>query len=123
MAEAEMHLDEKRDIARDFKAAVNMTATKLHAWLDTEDSKSVGMTAEGDKVSEPGGHEAVGHAMGRRILALQAKKAADLDEDDYAAMRKVIGYVHRHLKQPPDGDVTETRWRKSLMNWGHDPLK
>ncbi len=22
----------------------------------------------------------------------------------------------------PDGDVTGTRWRYSLMNWGHDPL-
>jgi hypothetical protein len=38
-------------------------------------------------------------------------------------MRKVVGYVHRHLAQRPDGDVTDTAWRHSLMNWGHDPLK
>jgi hypothetical protein len=38
-------------------------------------------------------------------------------------MRKVIGYVHRHMAQRPHGDVADTRWRKSLMNWGHDPLK
>ena len=44
-------------------------------------------------------------------------------EDDYAHMRKVIGYVHRHTAQRPGGDVTDTRWRYSLMNWGHDPLK
>jgi hypothetical protein len=37
-------------------------------------------------------------------------------------MRTVVGYVHRHLAQRPDGDVTDTRWRRSLMNWGHDPL-
>ncbi len=80
------------------------------------------MTHDGEKVTAAGGDEAVGHEMGRRILALIAKKVADLDDDDYAAMRKVVGYVHRHMKQRPSGDVTETRWRKSLMNWGHDPL-
>ncbi|MER5294490.1 DNA-binding protein, partial [Streptomyces pharetrae] len=24
--------------------------------------------------------------------------------------------------QRPSGDVRDTRWRHSLMNWGHDPL-
>ncbi len=38
-------------------------------------------------------------------------------------MRKVVSYVHRHLAQRPDGDVSDTPWRYSLMNWGHDPLK
>ena len=43
------------------------------------------------------------------------------DFEDAVNMRKVTGYVHRHLAQRPDGDVTDTRWRYSLMNWGHDP--
>ena len=38
-------------------------------------------------------------------------------------MRKVVGYVKRHSAQRPDGDVTDTPWRYSLMNWGHDPAK
>jgi hypothetical protein len=38
-------------------------------------------------------------------------------------MRKVAGYVARHLKQRPQDDVSETHWRYSLMNWGHDSLK
>ena len=37
-------------------------------------------------------------------------------------MRKVNGYVARHRKQRPSGDVSDTPWRYSLMNWGHDPL-
>jgi Protein of unknown function (DUF3140) len=110
-------------IAQKFKSVVNMTPTALRSWLKTSESQSVGMTVEGKKVTQPGGDEAVGHEMGRRILSLQEKKFADLGDDDFAAMRKVIGYVHRHLKQRPHGDVTETRWRQSLMNWGHDPLK
>ena len=120
---AELDADERRTIAHDFKSVVNMSPAVLRSWLDTPESQGVGMTHEGEKVTEPGKDEAVGHEMGRRILDLRAKKAADLDDDDYAAMRKVVGYVHRHMKQRPEGDVTETRWRKSLMNWGHDPLK
>lgn len=115
--------DEKQETAREFKSAVNMTPAALQKWLDTAESRSVGMSADGEKVTGPGQGEAVGHVMGRRILELKAKKAAELDDDDYAAMRKVVGYVHRHGKQRPDGDITDTRWRKSLMNWGHDPAK
>ena len=120
---AELDAEERRNIARDFKSVVNMSPAALRSWLETPESQTVGMTHQGEKVTKPGGGEAVGHEMGRHILDLRAKKAGELDDEDYAAMRKVVGYVHRHMKQRPDGDVTETRWRKSLMNWGHDPLK
>jgi hypothetical protein len=51
-------------------------------------------------------------------------KKADLTDDDLAHMRKVHGYVARHLAQRPEHEDVETsRWRYSLMNWGHDPLK
>lgn len=106
----------------EFKRVVNMTPAALHKWLDSPDSHAVGMTPEGERVTHDGGEESVGHGMGRRILELRAKKPADLSDDDLAAMRKVIGYVHRHLAQRPHGDIMDTRWRKSLMNWGHDPL-
>ena len=52
--------------------------------------------------------------------------ARRVTDDDYAHMRKVVGYVHRHLKQggPKDKEAVEhSPWRLSLMNWGHDPLK
>ena len=59
-----------------------------------------------------------------RIVAIKRKKAADLTADDYAHMKKVVGYVHRHLAQGgPADDKEHSRWRYSLMNWGHDPLK
>lgn len=115
--------DERRDIARGFRSVVNMGPAALRSWLDTDESRSVGMDHDGGRVTGPGGREAVGHEMGRRILSLRGKKVADLNDDDYAAMRKVVGYVHRHVKQRPGGNVTDTRWRWSLMNWGHDPLK
>ncbi|MFG1606347.1 DUF3140 domain-containing protein [Actinoplanes sp. NPDC049265] len=45
------------------------------------------------------------------------------DEADEAHVREVVGHVHRHLRQRPEGGVADTPWRWSLMNWGHDPLK
>ncbi len=120
---ADLTTGEKHDIARAFHDAVNMPPAELRKWLDSEDSQSVGMTHDGERVTHEGGEESVGHEMGRRILELRAKHTDELDEQDYAAMRKVVGYVHRHSTQRPAGDVTDTRWRKSLMNWGHDPLR
>ena len=38
-------------------------------------------------------------------------------------MNKVVGYINRHLAQKPKGDIEDSNWRYSLMNWGHDPLK
>ena len=39
-------------------------------------------------------------------------------------MRKLVGYTRRHLAQGgPDGDEEHSRWRYTLMNWAHDPLK
>ncbi|MGW5733180.1 MULTISPECIES: DUF3140 domain-containing protein [Streptomyces] len=106
--------DGRDDTISEFKKAVNMTAGQLEKWLTTDESKGVGQSKNGG--------ESVGHASGRRIVTLLRTKKADLGDDDVAHMRKVTGYVHRHVKQRPKGDVTETPWRYSLMNWGHDPL-
>lgn len=37
-------------------------------------------------------------------------------------MRKVVGYVLRHRAQEPVNTLT-SRWRYSLMPWGHDPRR
>lgn len=110
------------DTIRHFREVVNMTASELERWLRTPDSKSVGW-ADGHNKYDAGGPESVGHQEGADIVAILHAKQAELTEDDHAHMRKVVGYVHRHLAQRPHGDVTDTRWRHSLMNWGHDPLK
>lgn len=100
---------------REFGENVNMTAKQLENWLKTDESKDAGQHKNGG--------ESVGHESGRRIIGILTKKKGDQTADDLAHMRKVVGYVHRHLAQRPSGDVQETTWRYSLMNWGHDPLK
>ncbi|MFF7682332.1 DUF3140 domain-containing protein [Microbacterium sp. NPDC007973] len=107
--------DDDDQTRSDFDDAVNMTASELKKWLDTGESKSVGQKKDGG--------ESTGHESGRHIVRILEKKKADLTDDDFAHMRKVVGYVKRHSAQKPKGDVTDTDWRYSLMNWGHDPKK
>ncbi|MGI2905099.1 DUF3140 domain-containing protein [Tolypothrix sp. VBCCA 56010] len=99
----------------EFHACVNMTAKELESWLKTEESQSVGQKKDDD--------ESIGHKSGKRIVELLHKKKDDYTDDDLSHMKKVVSYVHRHSAQQPEGDVEDTHWRYSLMNWGHDPLK
>ena len=93
---------------------MNLSAEELDAWLRTPESKKVGQ--------KKGGDESVGHASGRRIVAILRAGDDALSDADIAHMRKVVGFIRRHRAQEPANMVT-SRWRYSLMNWGHDPLK
>lgn len=106
---------EKRDIRDEFNEVVNMSSSTLEKWLDTDESKSVGQKKDGD-------NESIGHESGKKIIGILAKKQADLTDDDYAHMRKVISYVRRHLAQKP-AEVAGSNWLYSLKNWGHNPTR
>ena len=109
-------LDREKVVA-DFERAVNMSPTEIEAWLETDESSRVGW--KGRDGTAP---ESVGHASGRRIAAILRKKKDALTPADYQHMRKVVGFVRRHRAQRPENIYT-SRWRYSLMNWGHDPVK
>jgi hypothetical protein len=51
------------------------------------------------------GGESTGHAEGRRIVELLRTKESDLTDDDLAHMRKVHGYVARHLAQGRSSEI------------------
>ncbi|TXM88141.1 DUF3140 domain-containing protein [Methylobacterium sp. WL116] len=111
--------EDREMIYKEFKSVVNMTAFALEKFLKSDASQSVGQKKDGAT-------EAAGHQEGRRIIEILHKKNSQLSDEDYRHMRKVVGYVHRHLKQggPKDKDaVQDSPWRLSLMNWGHDPLE
>ncbi len=113
-----MSADTAEDVRKEFGDRVNMTPKELESWLGTDESKAVGQ--------KDGDEESVGHASGRRIVELLRTKKADLSDDDIDHMRKVNGYVARHLKQRPDHpdeELAGMKWTHSLKNWGHDPLK
>jgi hypothetical protein len=110
--------DDHEQVRRNFREAVNMTAGEIEDWLETEESRKVGFT-------RPGESESVGRASGRRIVHILRTPEDELDGGDFAHMRKVVGFVRRHRGQGPYEEfrIPTSRWRYSLMNWGHDPLK
>jgi len=102
-------------VIEDFQQNVNMTAKEIENWLKTDESKSVGQ--------KDGNQESIGHESGRYIVEILHKKEANYTEDDLSQMQRVVSYIKRHSAQKPSSDIENSRWRYSLMNWGHDPLK
>lgn len=107
--------DDRRQIVDEFDDSVNMTRKELEDWLQTDESKSVGQS--------DGGGASKGHESGRRIVEILGKNKSDYTDEDVEHMKRVNAYVKRHLGQGPKDDVEDSKWRYSLMNWGHDPLK
>jgi hypothetical protein len=102
------------EVKKAFHALVNMTPRELQAWLETDASKSVGQ--------DSGDGESIGRKSGKRTLQLLRIKRAP-NGDDIKHMRRVVSFMRRHLGQGPRRNVSTSRWRYSLMNWGRDPLK
>jgi hypothetical protein len=112
-----MSVIDKDKVSREFAEAVNMSATELENWLRTQSSHAVGW-----KGADGRARESIGHASGRHIVRILRKRNEELTADDYSHMRKVVGYIRRHSAQRP-ANIYTSRWRYSLMNWGHDPTK
>jgi hypothetical protein len=105
------------EVRKKFNELVNMTPSELENWLRTRSSHAVGW-----KGSDGKARESIGHASGRHIVRILHKRKDELTDDDYAHMRKVVGYIRRHSVQRA-ANIYTSRWRYSLMNWGHDPTK
>lgn len=104
------------EAVREFKRLTNMSPHTLAAWLQTDESKTVGWTRDDD-----GGGESVGHEMGRHLVQI-LEKHGDYSAADLRRIHKAVGYIKRHLAQGgPAHDKTHSRWAYSLKNWGHDP--
>jgi hypothetical protein len=116
MSDTKHHAHAQREeLFTDFAKAVNLPAGQLERWLGTDQSRNVGR--------HMGQSESHSHAEGRRLLRLLRTRKADFTAEDLAHMRKVIRHIDRQLKHRPRGDVSDTSWRFSLMNWGHDPQR
>jgi hypothetical protein len=103
------------EIVREFQEVINMSAKDIDSCLKTPESQEVGQ--------KKGNNESLGHESGRHIIEILDKKESEYNEDDLSQMKRVVSYVRRHSAQKPSKDIEHSRWRYSLMNWGHDPLK
>lgn len=107
---------EREDVWDEWRDLVNMQPKELEEWLETEESKKVGI--------DSGDGESKGHKSGKRIIKIKRTNKDDLSDDDWDHMRTVVAYINRHTSQGgPDDDPENSDWRYSLMNWGHDPCK
>ncbi|SCK51526.1 Protein of unknown function [Streptomyces sp. WMMB 714] len=106
---------QREQLFTDFEKSVNMPAGQLERWLATSESRNVGR--------HKGQSESHGHAAGRRIVRLLRTRRADFTADDLVHMRRAVRHIERQLRHRPRGDVSDTAWRFSLMNWGHDPQR
>jgi hypothetical protein len=107
--------DDRQQTMDEFNDSVNMTRKELEDWLQIDESRSVGQSDEGG--------ESKGHESGRKIVEILGKNKSDYTDEDVDHMQRIVSYVHRHQAQKPSGDVEDSTWRYSLLNWGHDPLK
>lgn len=106
---------DSQTVIDEFQQNVNMTAKEMENWLKTDESKSVGQ--------KDGNQESIGHESGRYIVDILQNKEANYTDNDISQMQRVVSYIKRHSAQKPSSEIEDSRWRYSLMNWGHDPLK
>ena len=107
--------DARKQVRMEFSEHVNMSPSQIESWLERDESKEVGQ--------DSGDGESVGRKSAKKIIAIKRQTVDEHTEADYDHMLKTTNYIKRHLAQRPEGDVSATPWRYSLMNWGHDPLK
>jgi hypothetical protein len=105
---------DETEVRATFAALVNMTPREIEQWHTTDESKSVGQDS-GDGVS-------VGVKAGQRTIQLLRIKRMP-NADDIKHMRRVVNFIRRQVALAPGKNRETSRWRYSLMNWGHDPLK
>jgi hypothetical protein len=86
-----------------------MSPKEPEEWLETEESKEVDQ--------KDGGSESKGQESGRKVVEILGKDRSDCAEEDIDHMRRVVSYVHRHQAQQPEGDVEDSNWRYSLINF------
>lgn len=103
------------EIWNEWRELVNMSPSELDRWLETEESKGVGDSGDADST---------GRRSGKRIVEIKRTNKDELSKVQWDHMAKVVGYIKRHCSQGgPESDAEHSKWRYSLMNWGHDPLK
>ncbi|ODA77581.1 hypothetical protein RJ55_07210 [Drechmeria coniospora] len=121
-------MKDQHTVVEEFHELVNMTASELETWLQSNQSQAAGWfknEGHGDSV----GHESGGHILDI-LKSNPQKKAENYSEEQVQHMRKVVSYCKRHLAREARGhggksaaEVKKTKSYASLKNWGHDLLK
>lgn len=98
----------------DFHSCVNINSEKFRIWLMTEGSNEEGF---------PDNSALNMSARGRSILGILGKRRTDLTNDDLEVMITTVEDIRALLDRRPAAGASDDRWRRALMDLGHDPLQ
>ena len=114
--------NDKKSIYKKWKSLVNMSASELEKYYNSEDGKTSGLTAsEAQKQGIDSGRESA-----RWIIKMKRTKLAEWTSDMWRWANKQISFISRMkgLKGSLlDSKGKKTRKYKSLLIWGHNPKK
>jgi hypothetical protein len=101
------------ELWQEFHEVVNMTSRDLSDWLRTEAAGEDGQaTADLPELE-----------VGESVVAILAKRRTDLTDDDIDTMQHVVEQVRTIRGDEPEPEAYDDDVRRTLMLFGHDPLR
>lgn len=114
--------DELKEKYSRWKKLINMSASQIQSFLDSEDGKVAGLSRkEAGKLKISSGRDSA-----RAIIRMLGKKREDWDVSDIKWMKKQLAFISRMSGNPGplyDNKGRKTRKHLSLLVWGHNPAK
>jgi hypothetical protein len=108
---AESHISD--ELWQEFHEVVNMTSRELSDWLRTEAAGEDGRVNADVPELE----------VGESVVAILAKRRTDLTDDDIDTMQHVVEQVRTIRGDEPEPEAYDDDVRRTLMLFGHDPLR
>lgn len=101
------------ELWQEFHEVVNMTSRELSDWLRTEATAEDGRATTGLPELE----------VGEAVVAILGKRRTDLTDDDVDTMQHVVDQVRTIRGDEPEPEAYDDDVRRTLMLFGHDPLR
>ena len=119
----EMSDDDKKETYKKWKKLVNMSASSLKKYYESETGKKSGLTP---KQAKAAGGISTGRQSARWIVKMKETPVKEWTPEMWKWANKQISFISR-MKGNAGPNVDEygnpTRKMMSLKIWGHDPLK
>jgi rubrerythrin len=115
-------VENKKEVYDEWKTLVNMSASELKKFLETEDGKEAGLTKEkADELGIGSGRESASW-----ILKMKAVPYSQWSDTMWSWAKRQIGFIKRMSGNKGglyEDNGNKTRKHTSLLIWGHNPEK
>lgn len=113
--------DEKKELLKEWKKLINMSANEIQNFLDSEDGKKAGLSKK-----EAEGPIKRGRDSARAIIRMLKTNPDKWSDNDWEWAKRQVSFISRMsgAKGPLKDDKGEpTRKLLALKVWGHNPMK